>query len=67
MNMVDKIRELRMYQNSCSPQTYLVKEDGDPGMKMWFLSHLVQDRFDNVMSYHQYISSLRDEISKISV
>ncbi len=46
---------------------YLVLEEGDPGMKMWFLSHLVQDRFDNVMSYHQYLSTLREEVSKISV
>ena len=67
MNVINKIRQTRLYVNSSFPQVYLVLEEGDPGMKMWFLSHLVQDRFDNVMSYHQYLSTLREEVGKISV
>jgi protein transport protein SEC24 len=46
---------------------YLVKEDGDPGMKMWFLSHLIHDRYESIPSYHQFISLLKDTVGKISV
>ena len=67
LNIIHKLRLLRRQQNSAYPQIYLVKEDGDPGMRMWFLSHLIQDRFDAVPSYHQFLSLMRDEISKISV
>ncbi len=66
-HLVEKIKILRLAQNSTSPLLYLVKDDGDPGMRMWFLSHLIQDRFENVPSYHQFLSLMREQVTKISV
>lgn len=45
------------------PQLYIVKEDGDPPLRMWALSAMIQDRADSLPSYHQFITSLKDKVS----
>jgi protein transport protein SEC24 len=66
MNMIHKIYELRKCQNSCYPNVYLVKEDSDMGLRHYFLSNLVEDRFENIPSYHQFLSLTREEVGKIN-
>lgn len=61
MNLiVAKTREMR--RSSYYPQLYVIKEDGDPALRLWFLSHLIEDRAEPVMSYHQYLGHLKDKV-----
>ncbi|KAF7726762.1 COPII subunit [Apophysomyces ossiformis] len=59
--LIAKIREMR--RGNYYPQLYLIKEDGDPALRMWFLSHLIEDRTDNVLSYQQFLQLLKDKVS----
>ncbi|KAL1921839.1 uncharacterized protein VTP21DRAFT_10481 [Calcarisporiella thermophila] len=45
------------------PTVYVVKEDGDAALRMWFLSHLIEDRADSIASYQQWLGSLRDKVN----
>ena len=58
--VVQKTREMRrgLYQ----PHLYVVKEDGEPPLRLWALSCLIQDRADVLPSYQQFISQLRDKV-----
>ncbi|OBZ85651.1 Protein transport protein SEC24 [Choanephora cucurbitarum] len=60
-NLVGKIREMR--RGNYYPTLYLVKEDGDPYLRLWFLSHLIEDRTDSIMSYQQFLQHLKDRVS----
>lgn len=42
---------------------YIVKEDGEPALRLWALSCLIQDRSDVLPSYQQFISQLKDKVS----
>jgi protein transport protein SEC24 len=44
------------------PHVFIVKEDGDPGLRLWFLSHLIEDRTDSNHSYPQFLSLLREQV-----
>lgn len=44
------------------PHLYIVKEDGEPPLRLWALSCLIQDRADVLPSYQQFISQLRDKV-----
>ncbi|KAI9307464.1 Sec23/Sec24 trunk domain-containing protein [Cunninghamella echinulata] len=59
--LIGKIREMR--RGNYYPTLYLVKEDGDPYLKIWFLSHLIEDRTENVMSYQQFLQFIKDRVS----
>ncbi|KAG0009170.1 COPII subunit [Entomortierella chlamydospora] len=59
--IVGKTREMR--RSSYYPQLYVIKEDGDPALRLWFLSHLIEDRAEPVMSYHQYLGHLKDRVN----
>lgn len=41
------------------PHVYVVKEDGEPSLRLWALSMLVEDRFEQTMSYQQMLVSAR--------
>lgn len=60
------LRSLRCIQsrNLVLPDLHIVKEDGDPALRMWFLSHLVQDRAGEVWSYPQFLQYLKDQLNK---
>ena len=58
--VVAKVRELR--RGPYYPTLYVVKEDGEPPLRLWALSCLIQDRADVLPSYQQFISQLRDEV-----
>ena len=59
--IIQKIREMR--RGVYFPHLYIVKEDGEPPLKLWALSMLVQDRSDGLHSYQQFISSLKDKVN----
>ncbi|KAI9490579.1 hypothetical protein BDB00DRAFT_768538 [Zychaea mexicana] len=59
--LIGKIREMR--RGNYFPTLYLIKEDGDPYLRMWFLSHLVEDRTDNIMSYQQFLQHIKTAIN----
>ncbi|KAI9623106.1 hypothetical protein KEM48_009726, partial [Puccinia striiformis f. sp. tritici PST-130] len=50
--IIGKIRESRR-----------VKEDGEPSLRIWALSLLVEDRQDALPSYHQYVNALKDKVN----
>ncbi|KAH9939470.1 protein transporter SEC24 [Amylocystis lapponica] len=57
--VIQKIREMR--RGPYYPQLYVVKEDGEPPLRLWALSCLIQDRADVLPSYQQFIGQLRDK------
>ena len=40
----------------------MVKEDGEPPLRLWALSCLVQDRADVLPRYQQWVSQLKDKV-----
>ncbi|KAF9900060.1 COPII subunit [Linnemannia zychae] len=59
--IVGKAREMR--RTSYYSQLYVVKEDGDAALRLWFLSHLIEDRAEPIMSYYQYLGHLKDRVN----
>ncbi|CAO3679647.1 unnamed protein product [Rhizopus microsporus] len=59
--IIGKVREMR--RGNYHPTLYLVKEDGDPYLRLWFLAHLIEDRTDNIMSYQQFLQHIKDRVS----
>ncbi|CAG8551464.1 10705_t:CDS:10 [Dentiscutata erythropus] len=60
--IIGKTRESR--RGVYYPHLYIVKEDGgDPSLRLWFLSHIIEDRTDTVMSYQQWLGHLKDKIN----
>jgi protein transport protein SEC24 len=58
--IIQKTRESRRgpyYQH-----LYVVKEDGEPALRLWALSCLIQDRADVLPSYVQFINQIRDKV-----
>jgi protein transport protein SEC24 len=45
------------------PHLYVVREDGDPSLKLWAQTLLVEDRADQGMSYQQWMGTLREKVS----
>ncbi|KAK4521881.1 carbamoyl-phosphate synthase (glutamine-hydrolyzing) cpa2 [Mucor velutinosus] len=62
--LIGKLREMR--RGNYYPTLYLVKEDGDPYLRLWFLAHLIEDRTDNIMSYQQFLQHIKDRVSSSS-
>lgn len=44
------------------PTLYIIKEDGDPSLKLWAQTLLVEDRADQGESIVQWISKLREKV-----
>jgi protein transport protein SEC24 len=59
--IIQKTREMR--RGVYYPHLYVVKEDGEPPLRLWALSALIQDRADVLPSYQQFISSLKDKVN----
>ncbi|KAG8808884.1 COPII subunit [Serendipita sp. 399] len=58
--IIAKTREMR--RGPYWPHLYLVKEDGEPALRQWALSMLIQDRGDQTPSYQQYLNMLREKV-----
>ena len=61
--IIAKTREMR--RGPYWPHLYIVKEDGEPALRLWALSCLVQDRSDVLPSYQQFISQLKDKVRSV--
>lgn len=59
--IIQKTRELR--RGVYHPHLYVVKEDGEPPLRLWALSCLIQDRADVLPSYQQFINQLKDKVN----
>lgn len=44
------------------PHLYVVKEDGEPGLRLWAQTMLVEDRADQGMSMQQWMGILREKV-----
>jgi protein transport protein SEC24 len=66
-NLIANVRSLRLKTATLYPHLYLVKEDGDPNMRIFFLSHLIEDRLDNNQSYPQFLAAVREKLPKANV
>lgn len=45
-----------------SPHLYVVKEDGEPGLRLWAQSMMVEDRADQGLSLPQWMGLLREKV-----
>lgn len=59
--IIGKVREMR--RGPYYPHLYVVKEDGEPGLRQWALSLLVEDRADQMPSYSQFLTQLKDKVN----
>ncbi|KFY10901.1 hypothetical protein V492_04788 [Pseudogymnoascus sp. VKM F-4246] len=44
------------------PHLYIVKEDGDPSLKLWAQTMLIEDRADQGVSFQQWMGTLREKV-----
>ncbi|KAI9298038.1 hypothetical protein K502DRAFT_322991 [Neoconidiobolus thromboides FSU 785] len=44
-------------------ETFIVKEDGDPALRLLFLTYLVEDRTNTIQSYYQFIAQLKEMVN----
>ena len=44
------------------PHLYVVKEDGEPGLRLWAQTMLVEDRADQGVSLQQWMGMLREKV-----
>ena len=49
------------------PHLYLVREDGEPGMRLWAQSMFVEDRADQGVSLQQWLGTMREKVCKLSL
>ncbi len=45
------------------PPLYVVREDGEPSLKLWAQTLLVEDRADQGVSLHQWMGMMREKVS----
>jgi len=62
--IVAKTREMR--RGPYWSHLYVVKEDGDPALRLWALSSLIMDRAEQLPSYQQYLGQLKDKVNGTS-
>ena len=46
-----------------APTLYLVKEDGEASLRLYALSQLIEDRFEQTSGYIQFLSQIRDKVN----
>ncbi|KAJ5296080.1 hypothetical protein N7508_010901 [Penicillium antarcticum] len=44
------------------PHLYVVREDGEPGLRLWALTMLVEDRADQSVSLDQWMGTLQEKV-----
>ncbi|CAK7566976.1 MAG: COPII subunit [Sporothrix epigloea] len=44
------------------PHLYVVREDGEPSLKLWAQTLLVEDRADHSLSFQQWMGNLREKV-----
>jgi protein transport protein SEC24 len=41
----------------------VIREDGDPALRIWAIASLVEDRTEHTESYHQFLQILRQKVN----
>ena len=59
--IIGKVREAR--RGPYYPHLYVVKEDGEPSLRMWALSMLVEDAQPPLPSYQQWLTNIKDKVN----
>ncbi|KAK9464039.1 uncharacterized protein V1516DRAFT_662159 [Lipomyces oligophaga] len=59
--IVGKLREKK--GSIVWPNLYVVREDGDPALKLWASTFLIEDRADMGQSYMEFLTGMRERIS----
>ncbi|KAK9467261.1 hypothetical protein V1512DRAFT_291038 [Lipomyces arxii] len=59
--IIGKLREKR--GSIVWSHLYVIREDGDPALKMWGTSFLIEDRIDQGQSYMEFLTSMRERIN----
>ncbi|KAG8907637.1 COPII subunit [Tulasnella sp. 403] len=59
--VVNKTREMR--RGPYWPHLYVIKEDGELPLRLWALSWLIHDRQDQMPSYPQYLTQLKEKVN----
>ncbi|KAG8957755.1 COPII subunit [Tulasnella sp. 419] len=59
--VISKTREMR--RGPYRAHLYVVKEDGEPALRLWALSSLIQDRSEQTPSYAQYLTQLKEKVN----
>ena len=59
--VIGKVREMR--RTPYFPHLYLVKEDGEPMLRSWALSALIEDRTEGLPSYREWLETLRNKVN----
>lgn len=59
--IIGKSREKK--DNITWPSLYIIKSDGDPALRLWATTFLIEDRTDQTPSYYQFLNTLRDKIN----
>ncbi|GAA5916720.1 hypothetical protein JCM6882_005786 [Rhodosporidiobolus microsporus] len=59
--IIGKVREAR--RGPYYPHLYIVKEDGEPALRQWALSCLIEDRIEALPSYQQWLGQLKDAVN----
>lgn len=58
------ISKLRQKSDSITWQSlFIIKEDGDPALRLWASTFLVEDRTQDIPSYYQFLTSIRDKLN----
>ena len=62
--VVDKARDQRSRRvgSITVPHLYVVKEDGEPALRVWVQSLLVEDRFDQSPSLREWLGMMREKV-----
>ena len=60
--IIAKTREMR--RGPYWPHLYVVKEDGEPPLRLWALSSLIMDRAEQMPSYQQYLGQVKDKVHR---
>ena len=63
--VIEKSRDPRSLNvgSITSPSLYVVREDGEPSLRLWAQTLLVEDRADQGMSLQQWMGNLREKVS----
>lgn len=66
--VIDKSRDHRAkgVGSIIVPHLYVVREDGEPGIRLWAQTMLVEDRADQSMSLMQWMGMMREKVSGMS-
>jgi len=59
--IIGKVRESR--RGPYYPHLYICREDGEPSLRMWALSALIEDRQEPAPSYNQFLATLKDKVN----